>query len=147
MTFEQHILYRYAIKDGVVIGPRGVVKGTQLGNGYFGTLIRFEGKLKRVLMHRLVFLLTHKYLPDTVDHINGVRGDNRPENLRAATKRQQQGNRESLGYRVKTKRYVKPRYEVFCDHKYLGVYDTPEQARAVYLEAKKQAFGQFARVS
>jgi len=145
VTLEQLILSRYQLINGEVIGPRGVVTGTPLGNGYLGTGIRLDGKVKRVLMHRMVFLLAHGYLPITVDHINGDRADNRIENLRAATKQQQQGNRASRGYRVKTKRYAKPRYEVNCAHKYIGVFDTPEEAQAAYMAARVQAFGEFAR--
>lgn len=145
MTLEQHILSKYRLVDGKVIGPRGVVLGTQLGNGYLGTGILLEGKIKRVLMHRMVFLLAHGHLPATVDHINGDRSDNRIENLRAADKRQQQGNRASRGYTVRTKRYAKPRYEAVCDHQYIGVFDTPEEAQAAYMAARSQAFGEFAR--
>ena len=147
MNIEKHILANYSLVDGQVIGPRGVLRGTKMGNGYLGTGVRFEGKIRRVLMHRMVFLLAHGYSPETVDHINGDRADNRIDNLRAADKRQQQGNRNSLGYRVRTKRYTKPRYEVSCDHKYIGVFDTPEQAKAAYEAARKQLFGEFARVT
>ena len=127
MTLEQYILSKYSLIDGQVFGPRGLVQGTLLGKGYLGTGIRFEGKIRRVLMHRMVFLLKHGYLPETVDHING--------------------NRASRGYTVRTKRYAKPRYEVNCDHQYLGVFDTSEQAQAAYLAAKVKAFGEFARTA
>lgn len=147
MTLEQYILSKYSLIDNQVFGPRGLVQGTLLGKGYLGTGIRFEGKIRRVLMHRMVFLLKHGYLPETVDHINGNRADNRVENLRAANSRQQQGNRASRGYTVRTKRYAKPRYEVNCDHQYLGVFDTSEQAQAAYLAAKVKAFGEFARTA
>lgn len=145
MSLEKHILSKYCLVDGKVIGPRGEVRGTKLGNGYMGTGIRFDGKIKRVLMHRMVFLLAHGYLPETVDHINGNRDDNSLQNLRAANKREQQGNRLSQGYTVRTKRYAKPRYEAVCDHKYLGVFDSKEEAQAAYMMARKQAFGHFAR--
>lgn len=35
-----------------------------------------------VAAHRVVYALSRGEVPDTVDHINGDRGDNRPENLR-----------------------------------------------------------------
>ena len=146
MTLEQHILLKYRLSDNKVIGPRGEVQGTQLGNGYMGTGIRWEGKIKRVLMHRMVFLLEHGHLPETVDHINGDRADNRIVNLRAANKHQQQGNRASRGYTVRTKRYAKPRYEVNCAYQYIGVFDTPAEAQAAYMLARSQFFGEFARV-
>ncbi len=145
MTLDQHILAKYSLVDGLVIGPRGPVRGTLMANGYLGTGVRFDGRIRRVLMHRMVFLLAHGHLPETVDHINGDRADNRVENLRAADKRQQQGNRASRGYTIRTKRYAKPRYEAVCDHQYLGVFDTAREAQEAYQAARQQAFGDFAR--
>lgn len=146
MSLEQQITSRYRLVNGEVVGQRGLVTGTLMANGYLGTGIRHDGKIKRVLMHRLVFLLAHGYLPETVDHINGNRADNRVENLRAADKRQQQGNRLSRGYTTRAKRNAKPRYEASCDHKYIGIFDTPEEAQAAYMAARSMAFGEFARV-
>ena len=45
------------------------------------------------LIHRLIYLWHHKYLPDTLDHINNNRQDNRIENLRPATVSQNSQNR------------------------------------------------------
>lgn len=141
MNEEQTLLSKYRLVDGVVYGQRGRLHGTKMTNGYMATRVWIEGKCKRVSMHRLVFLLVNGFLPETVDHINGIRNDNRPENLRAATPRQQQANRRSKGYTVRTSRYSKPRYEVNCDHRYIGVYDTEEEARCAYQLAKRAAFG------
>ena len=57
-------------------------------NGYLRIL--FRGKPYSA--HRLVFLWHHGYLPEFVDHINGRRTDNRIENLRPATRVQNQQN-------------------------------------------------------
>jgi hypothetical protein len=46
--------------------------------------------------HRLIFMLHHGYLPPEVDHINGDRADNRIENLRPATRSENQCNRNAL---------------------------------------------------
>jgi len=138
------LLSKYRLENGVIYGARGKLDGVKLSNGYLATRVWIGKKCKRVLLHRLVFLLANGYLPKTVDHINRVRDDNRPENLRAATSREQQGNRVAQGFTKRTHRYAKPRYEVNCDHRYIGVFDTKEEASAAYATAKKAAFGQFA---
>jgi hypothetical protein len=140
MTEEQVLLSKYHLVDGTVYGKRGQLHGTKMANGYVATRVWIGDKCKRVSLHRLVFLLSNGYLPDTVDHINGIRDDNRPENLREATHRQQQINRKTKGYTIRTFRYSKPRYEVNCDHQYIGVYDTEEEARLAYQAARRAAF-------
>ena len=49
---------------------------------------------KRYFAHRLAWLLIHGYMPDEfdIDHINGVRDDNRICNLRLATRSQNNMN-------------------------------------------------------
>jgi len=43
---------------------------------------------RQYLVHRIIFLYHHGFLPECLDHINGIRSDNRIENLRPATKYQ-----------------------------------------------------------
>jgi hypothetical protein len=50
--------------------------------GYTVTLIR----KKNYQVHRLIWALVHGEYPDEIDHINGIRSDNRLENLRACTR-------------------------------------------------------------
>ena len=146
MTEEERILLsKYRLENGVVYGARGRLDGTKMTNGYVATRVWIGNTCKRISLHRLVFLLANGYLPKTVDHINGIKDDNRVENLRSASHREQQANRNSNGYTIRTKRYAKPRYEVNCDHKYIGVFDTEEEAVFAYQRAKAHAFGEFAR--
>lgn len=72
-------------------GPR---KGRRAGyldsNGYRKVLV--DGRVYAA--HRLVWLLHHGVWPDkSLDHINGDRDDNRPENLRLASPLEQMRNR------------------------------------------------------
>lgn len=58
--------------------------------GYFHVSLSKENKIKKRLVHRLValtFLDNHRQCKE-VDHINGVRNDNRVENLRWCTRKE-----------------------------------------------------------
>lgn len=45
------------------------------------------------LEHRLAWWMVHGVMPDFIDHINGVKDDNRINNLRPATKQQNNVNK------------------------------------------------------
>lgn len=69
--------------------PAGAVAGGVNGVGY--VTVGVDGK--RMLAHRVIWCLVHGVAaPNEIDHINGVRSDNRLENLRLATKSQNRQN-------------------------------------------------------
>jgi hypothetical protein len=51
------------------------------------------GMCKVQLVHRVLFFMYHKEVPPMIDHINGIRTDNRKCNLRPADSRSNQLNR------------------------------------------------------
>ncbi len=59
-------------------------------------VVRLKGKIYRV--HRVIFLMFHGYMPDLIDHRNQNRGDNRIENLRPASKRENAINTKKRAY-------------------------------------------------
>lgn len=75
---------------------KGHKEGAKLGcithNGKYLKCILFR---KNDLVHRVIFLYHHGYLPEFIDHINGDGLDNRIENLRESTRSQNQCNRSS----------------------------------------------------
>ena len=74
---------------------------------------------------------------DEIDHINRNKLDNRICNLRNVTKQVNQWNRNCKGYyyNKQTKKY---QAQIALNNKliYLGRYNTPEEARQAYLNAK-----------
>lgn len=124
-----------------------LLKGVGKNKSYWQ--VRVFGKtFKRA---RIVFYMTHGRWPmPTVDHINGNSLDDRPANLREATFAQQAMNSKARRrpfpkgvLRTRQGRFM-ARITVDGVTKSLGVYDTPEMARAVYETARKEAFHAFA---
>nr|DAV46123.1 MAG TPA: homing endonuclease [Caudoviricetes sp.] len=97
----------------------------------------YHGMLRRCNLqaHRVVFALTSGFFPPVVDHINGRRDDNRPENLRAANVLINNHNREAKGYYPFRGGYM-ARIAANGKQAYLGVYPTENEAREAYLKAK-----------
>jgi hypothetical protein len=102
------------------------------------------------LMHREI---TNAPKGWQVDHINGDRLDNRRENLRLATRSQNQANslnpRNSSGFRGVSPR--NGRWVAQTKHlgRYysLGTFDNPEDAARAYDKAAVRLHGQFARLN
>ena len=132
---------RYRVFKGDVAGNHGV-------QGY--TIIGIERRTYRA--HRLAWLYVHGDWPAAdIDHLNGVRHDNRLSNLRDVDRRT---NLQNLN---RAKRQNKSGFlGVCCDKnqkqgkrwiaqikaegspRVLGYFETPEEAQQAYLNAKRQ---------
>lgn len=106
-------------------------------NGYIR--ISLDGKM--YYAHRLAWRYVNGVWPaGQIDHINGVRTDNRLRNLRDVSSSTNNHNlhkkpANSTGY-TGVKRLPKGRYSATLAKKHIGVFDTPAQAHAAYLAAK-----------
>ena len=118
-----------------------VLLGQEVGNhnhqGY--KVCRFKGKTIRV--HRIVWALNKEEIPSNfIDHINGVKDDNRMENLRLVSNAQNlQNMKKAKGctYHKKNKKWM-AQISVNKEHKYLGSFATEQEAHIAYLKAKQE---------
>lgn len=151
-TYEQvSALLRH--EDGILYwkvarGHRkaGAVAGTIDAKGY-----RMIGLFARVMLgHRIVWLLEYGEWPSgSLDHINGVRHDNRPSNLRICTLSQNQANRRPRsGYAYKgVTREKSGKWKAQIGNKGVGSYDSAEEAARAYDAAALETYGEFARIN
>ena len=103
--------------------------------------IELRGKDYRV--HRLIWMYLHNRWPvEMIDHINGIKLDNRLCNLREVTAKQNAENRNTV-QAISGLKGVFPakqnRWKAAIGHKgkviYLGTYDTKEEAYEIYCKA------------
>ncbi len=113
----------------------GKAVGTINGSGYYQCSI--FGKV--YLNHRVVFFLSNGFWPKkNIDHIDGNKLNNRPENLRDVEQSTNLHNRICKGYsynKITGKFHARIGYG---GKKYsLGCYETEDEARRAYLKAKE----------
>ena len=133
----------------------GNIAGNKESIGYIRIRINNRG----YLAHRLAFLFMDGVYPsEQVDHVNGVRCDNRWSNLRAATQAQNCHNLHGPTKNNRSSRFLgvswdigmkKWRAGIRVDHKsiYLGCHDSEEDAYTAYLSAKRELhpYGEIAK--
>lgn len=114
---------------------------------------KVNGKFKSILLHRMILGLPH-YDKRQADHINGDGLDNRRENLRICTNRQNAQNRKKRqGCLSKFKGVVrhgkKWRVQIWKDGVKMGskVFGTEEEAAKAYDVKAVELFGEFANTN
>lgn len=117
-----------------------LLKGAIEDKGYRRLCLMVNGVRKNLYLHRLI-ASAFKPNPNNyqfVDHINGIRTDNRIDNLNWVNAQQNQHNmRSAKGYcfdnqKNKWKAYIK----CDCKAKHLGFFDTEAEAHQAYCTAR-----------
>lgn len=111
---------------------------------------------KKVYAHRIAWAIYYGSWPDgEIDHINGIRNDNRIENLRDSKHFQNQCNRGAQSNNssgLKGAHYVKRKGKWSANictdgkRKFLGLFSTPEEAHECYSIAANKLHKQYARI-
>lgn len=131
---------------------RPIKEGMKAGNFNQSGYLQVKIKGYSFTVHRICWYLFYGDIPSLIDHINGVRDDNRIVNLRAATHSQNGMNRplqsdntsgfKGVTFHKECNKY-KAQIKVNKVYKYLGLYKTPEEAHQAYLTASKEFHGEF----
>ena len=108
--------------------------------GYINCFYCENNKNYNCKSHRLAWYIMTGEIAEQVDHINGIRTDNRFVNLRNVSNQKNSFNRKKVkGYYwrkdiMKYRSYIKLNYKQI----HIGYFDTEEEARQAYLNAKKE---------
>lgn len=133
--------------------PAGMKAGTLRRDGYIGIFI--DGTYK--FAHRIIWEMHNGEIPPglVIDHINGIRNDNRLENLRLCTFQENHYNRKprsdnKSGFRGvswhRQKRKWVAQITIEGKNKFLGFFVNPEDAYSAYCKKAIEHFGEFARL-
>lgn len=130
--------YTYNQETGIIIGLNGN-NITRKCDGYIVMNININGKEYNLYGHQFAWFYIYNEVVEEIDHINGVRSDNRIKNLRSVTHKQNTfNNTVAKGYCFDKSR-GKFQSSIKVDGKMinLGRFEKKEDARNAYLEAKK----------
>jgi hypothetical protein len=149
---------KYIAKTGEMMW-RASGKGRR--NKHAGTINNVTGYIQfnifgvRIYTHRAIWAIIYGRWPVAeIDHINGVKNDNRLRNLREATRFENTANarkglRNKSGYKgvYFSKRAKKWSAQIRHRHivRWLGHFPTAKAAHSAYCRAANKFFGKFAR--
>jgi hypothetical protein len=139
-------LFSYA--DGVLCHKNtGKRAGWVTKQGY----VRVGFSRRSMLAHRIIYLMHHGYAPEFVDHVDGNKQNNKVENLRAATRAQNQLNaRLRVDSVTKLKNVTKHRNKWQVRMRiagvltHIGTFEDIELAAFVASEYRDKYHGEFA---
>jgi hypothetical protein len=152
---EFHMWFSY--RDGMLTWkkrPGGPVKAGEIAGTSCGRYMRvcYGGKMR--LIHRIIFAMHHGYMPECIDHIDGNPFNNRIENLREATVKQNQYNSKTPTHNTSGVKGVswdaseskwRVQIKTPSGKRNWGRFSSFDEAVAVAQSVKEEHHGKFAR--
>jgi hypothetical protein len=130
-------LLEYNQETGIFTWKQGRYAGKKAGFTRSDGYVQIKIKNTPHLAHRLAWLYVTGQLPLLfIDHIDHDRANNVFTNLREVTKSENSQNVKRKGFNKRKERYD-ARIMVKGVSKFLGYFDTQEEAKQAYLTAKK----------
>jgi len=144
MTKEEKCLlaiekgYTYNPETGIIYGVYGKEIKCKSSIGYILIMIYNNKKKYNLYGHQFAYYSIHNKVVDCIDHINGVKHDNRIYNLRSITNQKNLFNTNAKGYYYnnRDKVYIS-RIMLNSKSIHIGSFKIEEEAQQAYLEAKK----------
>lgn len=137
-----HLIRKVKTSNNTKVGERA---GWKTANGY--RAISIFGK--QHLEHRLIYLwMTGAFPQNNVDHINQIKDDNRWNNLRLATKSQNEGNtplrkNNKSGHKCVCWDSSRSKWLVVVAKKFIGRHTNKDEAISVAKKELKKHYGEF----
>jgi hypothetical protein len=133
--------YTYDQETGKIYSRFNKEITSKFKTGYhFFILIDKNKKRHQLLAHIFGWYCINKECVEQIDHINGIKDDNRILNLRSVNNQQNHFNRITAKGYYWNKRVDKWQCQIMLNNKsiHLGYFEKEEDARAAYLEAKEK---------
>ena len=130
--------YHCDIENGKVYNSNGVEIKTTM-KGYITISPMLDGIRHRIPAHQFIYYIVNGKIVEQIDHIDNNKLNNRIDNLIEVTNQQNSFNRkDTKGYYFRKDRN-KFRSQIKIDNVviHLGYFNTEEEARQTYLDAKK----------
>ena len=143
-------IFTWIDSPGRKVGAGSIAGKVRVKDGY--RIIKYKGR--EFYAHRLAWFKVYGREVRQIDHINCHRDDNRFENLREASPRQNRANQKRRSNNTSgfkgvhwSELHKKWRARIKVDGRYksLGYFDDPKNAFAAYMDAATAAHGPFAR--
>lgn len=127
-------------------------KDSKAGSLHKSGYVHIQLNKKIYKEHRLVYVLFNKHCPDFLDHIDGNRSNNRIENIRPATKGQNNKNSKTPITNTSSIKGVgywhgRWRARIDCDkkHIFVGYFNTKEEAKLGIMKAREALHKDFCK--